>query len=75
MTKYKIAWLPGDGVGPEVLQGTNILLDKVGMDAQYIEGDRGWELWRTEGNPLPQRTIDIVKSADACLFGAITSKP
>lgn len=75
MTKYTIAWLPGDGVGPEVLEGAKIALDTVGLDAQYLEGDIGWELWRTEGNPLPQRTIDIVKSADACLFGAITSKP
>ena len=35
----------------------------------------GWEFWCKEGNPLPDRTIEIHKNTDACLFGAITSKP
>jgi 3-isopropylmalate dehydrogenase len=75
MVEYKIAWLPGDGVGGEVLDAAKRVLDRVGLDAEYIHGDIGWEFWKTEGNPLPQRTIDILKSTDACLFGAITSKP
>lgn len=75
MAKYKIAWLPGDGVGNEVMEAARIVLDKLGLDAQYIHGDVGWECWINEGDPLPQRTIDILKQVDACLFGAITSKP
>jgi isocitrate/isopropylmalate dehydrogenase len=75
MPKYKIAWLPGDGVGEEVLAAARVVLDKVGFAAQYTKGDIGWEFWKSEGNALPQRTIDLLKSTDACLFGAITSKP
>jgi 3-isopropylmalate dehydrogenase len=75
MAKYRIAYLPGDGVGPEVLQAARIVLDAVGFDAEYVPGDVGWEFWRKEGNPLPDRTIEVLKSTDACLFGAITSKP
>lgn len=75
MAKYKIAWLPGDGVGIEVLEAAKIVLDKVGFDAELVHGDIGWEFWKSEGNPLPQRTIDVLNSTDACLFGAITSKP
>ncbi|HEX32397.1 MAG TPA: isocitrate/isopropylmalate dehydrogenase family protein, partial [Candidatus Acetothermia bacterium] len=75
MAKYRIAWLPGDGVGADVLNAARLVLDKVGFDAEYIPGDIGWEFWKSEGNPLPQRTIDLLKSTDACLFGAITSKP
>ena len=75
MAKYKIAWLPGDGVGGEVLDAARLVLDKVSLDAEYIHGDIGWEYWKSEGNPLPQRTIDLLRSTDACLFGAITSKP
>jgi len=75
MPKYKIAWLPGDGVGEEVLAAARVVLDKVKLDAQYTRGDIGWEFWKSEGNALPQRTIDLLKSTDACLFGAITSKP
>lgn len=39
----KIAWLPGDGVGVEVLEATKIVLDKLNFKAEYIHGDIGWE--------------------------------
>ena len=75
MAKYKIAWMPGDGVGNEVMDATRIVLDAMNFDAEYIPADIGWEFWCKEGDPLPQRTIDILKGTDCALFGAITSKP
>jgi 3-isopropylmalate dehydrogenase len=75
MAKYRIAWLPGDGVGVDVMEAAKIVLDKLKLDAEYPHGDIGWEFWCTEGNPLPQRTIDLLKQTDCALFGAITSKP
>ncbi len=72
---YRIAWLPGDGVGIEVLEAAKIVLDQLNFDAEYIHGDIGWEFWRTEGDALPQRTIDLLGGVDAAMFGAITSKP
>ncbi|MCD6276166.1 MAG: isocitrate/isopropylmalate dehydrogenase family protein [Thermoplasmata archaeon] len=72
---YKIAVLPGDGVGPEVIEAAMIVLDEVALDAEYIYGDIGWEFWRKEGNPLPDRTVELMKNTDCALFGAITSKP
>lgn len=75
MARYKIAWLPGDGIGAEVMEAARIVLDAVGFDAEYIHGDIGWEFWCKEGDALPQRTIDLLRSTDASLFGAITSKP
>lgn len=75
MAKYKIAWMPGDGVGVDVMDATRIVLDAMGYDAEYIPADIGWEFWCKEGNPLPDRTIKILKETDCALFGAITSKP
>ncbi|MBN1212238.1 MAG: isocitrate/isopropylmalate dehydrogenase family protein [candidate division Zixibacteria bacterium] len=75
MAKYKIAWLPGDGVGNDVMEAAGIILDKIGLDAEYIHGDIGWEFWKTEANPLPDRTVDLLKNTDCALFGAITSLP
>ena len=75
MAKYKIAWLPGDGIGVEVMEAAKIVLDKLGLDAEYIHGDIGWEFWCKEGDAFPQRTIDLLKNVDAAMFGAITSKP
>jgi 3-isopropylmalate dehydrogenase len=75
MARYKIAWLPGDGIGLEVLEAAKIILDKIQFDAEYIPGDIGWDFWRKEGDALPTRTIDLLKRVDTALFGAITSKP
>ncbi|UCD37270.1 MAG: isocitrate/isopropylmalate dehydrogenase family protein [Fidelibacterota bacterium] len=75
MAKYNIAWLPGDGVGNDVMDCARLVLDKLGLDAEYIHGDIGWEFWVSEGDALPQRTIDMMKQTDCALFGAITSKP
>ncbi len=75
MSKFRVAWLPGDGIGQEVMQAARIVLDRVGLDAEYVPGDIGWEFWRREGDPMPARTIDLLKSTDCALFGAITSKP
>jgi isocitrate/isopropylmalate dehydrogenase len=75
VAKYKIAWLPGDGVGPEVLEAARLVLDALKFEADYLCGDIGWEFWRSEGDALPQRTIDLLGRVDAALFGAITSKP
>jgi isocitrate/isopropylmalate dehydrogenase len=75
MAKHKIAVLPGDGVGRDVIEAAMLVLEKLAVDADYVYGDIGWEFWRKEGNALPDRTIKMLKETDCCLFGAITSKP
>jgi isocitrate/isopropylmalate dehydrogenase len=75
MSKYTIAWLPGDGIGKDVMDATRIVLDKIHLDAEYVHGDIGWEFWCKEGDALPQRTIDLLRRVNAAMFGAITSKP
>ena len=75
MPKYRIALMPGDGIGKDVMEAAQIVLDKIGLDAEYVPADIGWEFWCLEGDPLPQRTIDMLKTCDCALFAAITSKP
>lgn len=75
MPKYKIAWLPGDGIGNDVMEATRLVLDKIRLDAEYIPGDIGWDFWCKEGEAFPERTIALLGKVDAALFGAITSKP
>ena len=38
-----MAWLPGDGIGSEVLAAAKLVLDRVDFGADYIPGDIGWE--------------------------------
>ncbi len=75
MTKRTIVKMPGDGIGGVVLEQAIRVLDAAGLEAEYVEGDIGWEFWKKEGNPLPQRTIDLIEKHKVALFGAITSKP
>ena len=75
MSKRTIVYMPGDGIGKVVLDEAIHVLDAAGFEANYVEGDIGWKFWRSEGNPLPQRTLDLIAEHKIGLFGAITSKP
>jgi len=75
MAKRTIVAMPGDGIGKVVLAEAIRVLDAAGFDAEYVNGDIGWEFWCKEGNPFPDRTIELLKKHKIALFGAITSKP
>jgi len=75
MSERNIVIMPGDGIGKVVLPEALRVLDAVGFKPNYIHADIGWEFWCKEGNPLPQRTLDLLKEQRIGLFGAITSKP
>jgi isocitrate/isopropylmalate dehydrogenase len=75
VAQYTIAWLPGDGIGKDVMDAARLVLDELHLDAEYPAGDIGWEFWCREGDAFPPRTIDLLKRVDAAMFGAITSKP
>ncbi|MDH3457161.1 MAG: isocitrate/isopropylmalate family dehydrogenase [Gemmatimonadota bacterium] len=75
MAKYTVVGMPGDGIGQTVLPEAIRVLDAVGFDAEYVHADIGWEFWINEGNPLPERTIELLRTHKLGLFGAITSKP
>ncbi|MFK5926295.1 MAG: isocitrate/isopropylmalate family dehydrogenase [Desulfuromusa sp.] len=75
MANRTIVTMPGDGIGKTVLPAAVRVLDAVGFEADYVHADIGWEFWCKEGNPLPQKTLDLLQEHKISLFGAITSKP
>jgi isocitrate dehydrogenase (NAD+) len=75
MATYTVVTMPGDGIGNQVLPESLRVLNAVGFDAEYVHADIGWEFWRSEGNALPERTIQLLAKHKLGLFGAITSKP
>ncbi len=75
MSKRTIVLMPGDGIGKTVLPEAVRVLEAAGFEADYVHADIGWEFWCKEGNPLPQRTLDLLEKHKISLFGAITSKP
>ena len=68
--KYQIAIVPGDGIGKEVMEATLFVLDGLDVDFDYVYGDAGDECLEKTGTALPDETLDIIRNADACLFGA-----
>ncbi len=75
MPKRTIVLMPGDGIGRIVLREAVRVIDAAGFKADYIVGDIGWEFWKKEGNPLPDKTVKLLEEHKIGLFGAITSKP
>ena len=67
--------MPGDGIGKVVLPEAVRVLDAVGFQADYVHADIGWDSWVNEGNPLPEKTVELLREHGLGLFGAITSKP
>jgi 3-isopropylmalate dehydrogenase len=70
----KIALLPGDGIGPEILREAVRLLDALRTDGLKIETEQapvGGAAYDASGDPLPAFTLALAKSADAVLFGAV----
>ena len=68
--KYQIAVVPGDGIGREVMDATIHVLDALGIDFEYVYGEAGDECLEKTVSALPSETLDIIRDADACLFGA-----
>ena len=68
--KYQIAVVPGDGIGKEVMEAAIYVLDSLGIDFEYVYGEAGDECLEKNGTALPEETLDIIRNADACLFGA-----
>jgi 3-isopropylmalate dehydrogenase len=75
MAKFKIAVIPGDGIGPEVVNSTRQVLDviagKAGHEWDYTELLAGGIAIDATGEPLPAATVAACKKSDAVLLGAV----
>jgi 3-isopropylmalate dehydrogenase len=73
--EFKIALLPGDGIGPEIIgqavKALEAISRKYGHSFIFSEGEIGATAISSTGSPLPRETLDLCKSSDAVLLGAI----
>ncbi|CAG9247606.1 MULTISPECIES: 3-isopropylmalate dehydrogenase [Paraburkholderia] len=67
----KIAVLPGDGIGPEIVKEAVKVLNALGEKFELEEAPVGGAGYEASGHPLPEATLALAKSADAILFGAV----
>jgi isopropylmalate/isohomocitrate dehydrogenase-like protein len=73
MTTYKLAVIPGPGIGAEVISETVRLLESTDLnfDCRYFEV--GYEVWQKTGSPVPDDVLAGIRKTQACLFGATTT--
>lgn len=75
MKKIKLAVLPGDGIGQEVTLASIPVIEALNLPIELHFGEIGWACWQNAGNPIPAVSWELIKSSDATLLGATTSKP
>ncbi|MCG8417948.1 MAG: isocitrate/isopropylmalate dehydrogenase family protein [Proteobacteria bacterium] len=75
MTRHRIAWMPGDGIGHEVMEAGRLVLESLDVDVEIVPADIGWEFWCSEGDALPKRTLELLRTTKCAVLGAVTSKP
>jgi 3-isopropylmalate dehydrogenase len=67
----KVAVLPGDGIGPEIIAQALRVLEKLGLGLRFEQAPVGGAAYEASGDPLPEATLKAAKEADAVLFGAV----
>ena len=67
----KLAVLPGDGIGPEIVREAVKVLNVLGEKFELEEAPVGGAGYEAKGHPLPDSTLALAKEADAILFGAV----
>lgn len=72
---HKICLLPGDGIGPEVIASARQILEALSISWDFVECGIGYGEYQRSGSPLPDSTLEQIRSSDATLFGAVTTPP
>jgi 3-isopropylmalate dehydrogenase len=67
----KIAVLPGDGIGPEIIAEAVKVLNALGESFEMETAPVGGAGYEAKGHPLPEDTLKLAKEADAILFGSV----
>ena len=73
---YKVASIPGDGIGPEVIRAGNEVLEKLAVvlgefQFRFQHLDWGSEYYKAHGQYIPNAGLDELKKYDAILFGSV----
>lgn len=72
---YRICLLPGDGIGPEVINSAEDVLNTLPLDCDFVRAEIGFGAYKDHGTPLPDSTLEEIRNAAATLFGSVTTPP
>ena len=69
----KVAVLPGDGIGPEIVSSAVAVINTLVNDIELINGDFGYDCYKRTGEALPRITMDLIDECDAILVGSVNN--
>ncbi|MDA8168261.1 MAG: isocitrate/isopropylmalate dehydrogenase family protein [Nitrospiraceae bacterium] len=70
---YRITFIPGDGVGPEISKATQMVLEATGLPFEWEWEDAGEDVYAAEGTPLPDRVIESIRKNRVAIKGPVTT--
>lgn len=73
MSKRQIAYIPGDGIGPEIMRATIDILTHTGLDAEWVEFDAGLSAIDKGKSAMPEETIEGIRKIGVALKGPTTT--
>ena len=73
MTTHRVTFIPGDGTGPELAEATQRVLEATGVEFDWDFQDAGIDVYESEGNPLPDRTLESIRERGLAIKGPTTT--
>ncbi|WP_026957343.1 MULTISPECIES: isocitrate dehydrogenase [Aliagarivorans] len=73
MSTRRITVIPGDGIGPSIIESAVAILDKAGCNFEYDYAQAGLCALEEEGNLLPERTLELIEQNGITLKGPLTT--
>jgi isocitrate dehydrogenase (NAD+) len=69
----RVVYIPGDGIGPSIVEATMSIIEAAGVKLDWIEASAGLGAFEKEGDPLPQKTVDLIRDTKLALKGPLTT--
>jgi isocitrate dehydrogenase (NAD+) len=73
MTEYRVTCIPGDGIGPEIMEATKVAVAATGVRIDWVDVEAGADVMHKYGTPLPDSVIDSVRETKVAIKGPITT--
>jgi isocitrate dehydrogenase (NAD+) len=73
MSEYRVTFIAGDGTGPELAEATKRVLEATGIEFDWDFQDAGIDVYESEGDPLPDRTLDSIRERGIAIKGPTTT--
>jgi len=70
---HQVVVIPGDGIGPSIIEATCAIIDATGAGIEWIEAEAGLGAYERHGTPLPDRTLSLMGETGVALKGPLTT--